>query len=112
MTVTDPGNAVLIPAIRPGSGVIVRQVLPGIAVWTVVLANSAPRALAQVRTPSLPMRPSLPRFFQSKLFVCHLHVHSWSLTNATARVKYSRFRRDSCTIGIQQRGKPAGPRTR
>src|SRR5439155_9041010 len=71
MPVTNARDAILVPTISPGPRVIVRQVLPGVAVRTVVLADRAPGAFAQVGTPALPMRPLLPRLFKSELFMCH-----------------------------------------
>src|SRR5215475_7060291 len=50
---------------------IVREILPGAAARTVVLANRPPRAFAQVGPPPLPMYLALPGFFQAKLFLCH-----------------------------------------
>src|SRR5271156_662512 len=50
----NSGDAVLTPAIGATAGVIVRKVLPGVAVRTVVLADRAPLALGQVRAPLLP----------------------------------------------------------
>src|SRR5438128_1473144 len=71
MTVADTSNPVLVPAVRSGSGVVVREVFPGIAIWTIVLANGAPGTLAQVRAPPLPVRPPLTRLFQSAFLLCH-----------------------------------------
>src|SRR6516165_4067671 len=39
MTVADAGDTVLIPAVRSGSGVIVGEVLPSVAMRAIVLAN-------------------------------------------------------------------------
>ena len=50
----DAGDAVLAPAIGAAAGVVVREVVPGVAVRAVVLAHRAPLALAQVRPPRLP----------------------------------------------------------
>ena len=47
-------DAVFPPAIRATARMIVREVLPRIAVRTVVFANRAPLSLRQVRTPALP----------------------------------------------------------
>jgi hypothetical protein len=54
--------------------VIVRKILPGVAIRAVILSDRSPGALAEVRAPALPMRSFLPRLFQSELFVCHLDV--------------------------------------
>ena len=49
-----PGHAVLVPAVRARAGVVVREVVPGVAALRVVLAHGAPGALAQVRAPLVP----------------------------------------------------------
>ena len=52
--VRDPGHAVLVPPIRARARLVVWERVPGIAALRVVLANGAPRTLAQVRTPLVP----------------------------------------------------------
>src|SRR4051794_35319740 len=71
MPVTDSRDPILVPPVGSGSRVIVRKILPGVAMRAVVLADRSPGALAQVRTPALPVCPLLARLFQSELFVCH-----------------------------------------
>src|SRR5262249_35665484 len=58
MTIGDATDAVLAPPVSLRASVIVRQVIPRRAVWAIVFADRSPRALTQVRTPSLPVRPS------------------------------------------------------
>src|SRR5262249_29710633 len=55
LDVAEAGQAVFAPAIRARAGVVVREVLPGGAAGAVVLAHSAPLALAQVRAPQVPV---------------------------------------------------------
>src|SRR6185312_14148784 len=57
--VREPGQPVVIPAVRPGPGVVVREVVPGAAVAGVVLPDRAPRPLGEVGAPLAP--PLLPR---------------------------------------------------
>ena len=52
--VADTRHAVLAPAVRAGSGVVVREVVPGRPARAVVLADSAPRPLREVRAPVVP----------------------------------------------------------
>ena len=52
--VGQPGHPVLVPAIRAGPRVVMREVRPCVAVRAVVLAHRAPGALAEVRTPQVP----------------------------------------------------------
>ena len=63
--VGDAGEAVLAPAIGPRAGVIVAEVVPGVPVLAVVLANGPPLALAEVGAPLLPAGPALARGRQS-----------------------------------------------
>src|SRR6266498_3917603 len=56
---------------------------------TVILADRAPGAFAQVRTPALPMGPLVPGVFESELFVCHVDVLSSVSTKATTMIIYS-----------------------
>jgi hypothetical protein len=46
MTIADSRNSILIPAISPRPGVIVRQVFPGRPMFAVIFANGSPRTLA------------------------------------------------------------------
>ena len=54
LVVGDAGDAVLAPAIGARAGLVVGEVVPGVAVLAVVLAHGAPLALAEVRPPLLP----------------------------------------------------------
>src|ERR1700686_3916552 len=54
LAVRHAGDAVLAPAIGAAARVMVRKVVPGVAMRTVVLADRAPLALGQIRTPLLP----------------------------------------------------------
>ena len=51
--VADAGQAVLAPAVRARAGLVVGEVLPGVPLGAVVLADRAPRALRDVRAPQL-----------------------------------------------------------
>ena len=52
--VADSRDPVLAPPVSPRARLVVREVVPGVAVVAVVLADRAPLALAQVRAPGLP----------------------------------------------------------
>src|SRR5262249_45902509 len=54
LVVTDPGQAVFPPAVGPAARVIVWEVRPGVPVRAVVLADRAPLAFTQVRSPPAP----------------------------------------------------------
>src|SRR5207244_4150441 len=53
--VAESGQAVLTPPVRLRPGMIVRQVIPRVAVGAVVLADRAPLPLADVRPPPVPL---------------------------------------------------------
>ena len=55
LDVAEPGQAVLPPPVGPGPRVIVRQVVPRVAVGAVVLPDRAPLPLADVRPPPVPV---------------------------------------------------------
>src|SRR5438309_3030158 len=54
MVVGDAEQAVLAPAIRPRTSMVVREGVPGTAVGGVVLAHRAPLSLRKVRSPAPP----------------------------------------------------------
>ena len=53
--VAEPGQAILSPPVGPGPRLVVRQVVPGVAVGAVVLPHRAPLPLADVRPPPVPL---------------------------------------------------------
>ena len=67
LVVGDPGQSVFAPAVGPGAGLVVREVVPGVAVRAVVLADRAPLPLAEVGAPLLPGRPGLTGLVQPLL---------------------------------------------
>lgn len=71
VAVADSGNAVFSPAIRARARMIVRKVIPCVAIGAVVFAHSAPLAFGKVRAPALPMNPALVDILQTSLFVRH-----------------------------------------
>ena len=67
LVVGDPAEAVLAPPVGPGAGLVVGEVVPGVAVLAVVLADRAPLPLAEVRAPLLPGDPRLAGLVQPLL---------------------------------------------
>ncbi len=53
--IAEAGEAILVPAVGAAAGLVVREVVPGIAVGAVVLAHGAPGAFGEVRAPVLPV---------------------------------------------------------
>jgi hypothetical protein len=66
LTITDAEDPVLAPAISATARVIVREVVPRVAVGRVILAHRAPLSLGEVRTPALPVVLA-PRVFEETL---------------------------------------------
>ena len=54
LVIADPAEPVLIPAVHPRPGVVMREPVPRLAVLAVVLSHRPPRPLAQVRAPLTP----------------------------------------------------------
>ena len=52
--VADAAQAILAPTIGPGAGLVVAEIVPGVAIGAIVLAHGAPLALAQVGAPLAP----------------------------------------------------------
>src|SRR5690606_31501359 len=57
--VAHPGQPVLVPPVRPGAGLVKREVVPGRAMLAVVLPDRPPGPLGQVRTPLPPRQLTL-----------------------------------------------------
>ncbi len=79
LDVAEPGQAVLPPPVRPGPRVIVRQIIPRIAVSAVILPDRPPLPLAHIRSPPVPL-PALAQpvlqpasLFHALTFRAHHH---------------------------------------
>src|SRR4051812_48285962 len=55
MEVAEPADPVLAPAVGSATRMIMRQIVPGIAVCAVVFAHGAPLPLAEIRSPMAPL---------------------------------------------------------
>jgi hypothetical protein len=71
VAIRDAGQAILVPAVRALPRMVVREVLPGVAVRAVVLADGAPGALAQIGAPPLPMRAAIAIIVKTTLLGGH-----------------------------------------
>src|SRR5208283_996920 len=54
LRIADTGHAVFAPVIGAGAGLVMRKVVPGIAILAVVLANCPPLPFAEVGAPLSP----------------------------------------------------------
>ena len=67
MPIANAAEAVLVPTVGAGAGVVVRKVFPRGATGAVVLADRAPGAFTQIRSPALPVLDPLLVLDQSSL---------------------------------------------
>src|SRR5262249_49749833 len=71
LVVGDAGQPVLAPAVGAGPGLVVGEVVPGVAAVAVVLADRPPLAFAEVRAPLLPGDLALLHLHQPVVFRGH-----------------------------------------
>src|SRR6516162_8982576 len=64
VTVANPGDSFFVPAVRLGTGRIVGDEGPRIAIGAVIFAHRAPGTLGDVWPPTLPVRLSIAALFQ------------------------------------------------
>src|SRR5262245_40036676 len=86
--VTDPGETVFAPAIGPATGLVVRQVVPSIAVGAIVFANRAPLPLRYIGSPKSPRLLVAVGGFEAELlgrFCAVRHSERFQATGDSAR---------------------------
>src|SRR5262249_48803535 len=71
LVVAEAGQAVLAPAVGAGPGLVVTEVVPGVAALAVVLPHRPPLPLAEVRAPLPPRDRLLVSLLESGLFGVH-----------------------------------------
>src|SRR5262249_31451410 len=76
VTVTDAGQAILVPAIGPRAGMIMREIVPGIAVRAVVLADRPPGPLRHERPPAVPVPLMLAVHQEANSLACVVNAHA------------------------------------
>ena len=74
--VGDPSQSVLAPVIGARARLVVAEVIPGVAVVAVILADGAPLAFAEIGPPLLPRNVRLPSFLETLLFGVRFHMVS------------------------------------
>ena len=75
VTIANAGDAIFIPTVGTRAGVIVREIAPGVATLAVILANSAPSALRQERSPTIPVAFALLIHVQANTFASVVDGH-------------------------------------
>ena len=73
LVVAEAAEPVLAPLVGARARLVMREVVPGVAVVAVVLADRAPLPFAQIRPPFLPWDLRLSRVVQALLF---RHIHN------------------------------------
>src|SRR5436309_1552888 len=71
LVVGDARKSVFSPAIRAGAGLIVSEIIPGVAPFAVVLAHGSPLPFAEIRAPLLPGDFLLAGLVESFVFSSH-----------------------------------------
>src|SRR5262245_27837087 len=66
--VAQSGDAVFAPAVGSRARMVVREIVPGVAVLAVVLTHSAPLPFAEIGSPLLPWRSLLTGLRQARAF--------------------------------------------
>ncbi len=74
MTVAKSRDAVFSPAVSPRTRVIVREIVPRIAIRAVILAHGSPLALGKVWSPPFPVNFAIGAGLQPLLFGCHFQL--------------------------------------
>src|SRR6267142_5906372 len=64
----NPGESVFAPTVGARAGVVVGKVIPGISTFAIVLADSAPLSLAEIRSPFSPWDTMGIGFFKTFIF--------------------------------------------
>ena len=73
MVVADAAQPIFAPTVGARAGLVVGEVVPGVAVVAVVLPDRSPLPLAEVWSPLLPGRAILPRLIQPVLLCLVAH---------------------------------------
>src|SRR5262249_9638454 len=77
IAIGEAGQAVLAPAVSAAAGVVVGEVVPGVAVAGIILTHGAPGAFGEIRPPVSPEELfGLAVFFESSLFSGHRRAGS------------------------------------
>src|SRR5262249_26563466 len=108
LVVGDAGQSVLPPAVGAGSGLVMSEVVPGVAALAVVLAHGPPLPLAEVRPPLLPGGLFRSRFVESPVFRGHRVPPSDLLTRVRACCRTAPCKNSSAARGGVRGADPAG----
>lgn len=71
LIIGNAGEAVFAPMISAGAGLVVAEIIPGVAVLAVVFADGAPLAFAEVGAPFAPWDVLVAGFVETLLFGVH-----------------------------------------
>src|SRR5262249_20991762 len=68
LVITKAPHAVLVPAIHPAAGMVVREIVPGVSVGAVLLTHGCLGALAEIGAPALPIGLARLVFYKATSF--------------------------------------------
>jgi hypothetical protein len=68
LVIADACDAVLAPTVGSAASMVVRQIFPRVAMWTVVLAYRSPLALREIRSPTTPIEGPIVGFSEASAF--------------------------------------------
>src|SRR5262245_5434488 len=71
LVVRDAGQSIFSPAVGPRTRLVMAEIVPGIAIVTVILAYRTPLPLTQVGSPLLPWSLPVSSLFEPVLFSIH-----------------------------------------
>src|SRR5262245_10372769 len=54
LVVGDPSQPVFAPTIRPGTGMVVGEIVPGVSIFAVIFTHRPPLTFTQIRPPCFP----------------------------------------------------------
>src|SRR4051794_2796235 len=86
VTVANAGDSVLVPTVSTRAGVIVRKVIPRVAIGAVIFANRSPGALGQEWPPAVPMPDSLPGHLETDALLCVVDAHGGGRLSVATRI--------------------------
>jgi hypothetical protein len=74
VAVTDTGKPILTPTVRFRTGEIMRKIIPGVPIGTIILSHRPPRALGDVGAPVVPRADRARKRFLETLVLGRHHI--------------------------------------
>src|SRR4249920_1611928 len=71
LVIADTGNTIFTPAVGAGTRMVMSEIVPCIAILTVIFTDRAPLTFTEVRPPLFPVVCTLAIRPQTDFFLCH-----------------------------------------